>query len=134
MEKKLYAIFHGHDEKCVFGDAVYTEDMMGVVSATEEEIKAYVEKWNKPIIYDSTYTDFSCHNVYAQEVSIVDLNELNPYGKDDPYGLLAKEYEFKKAFKAEHGWGWEVLDNRKELYDLYSKGLEEIRKKHEEEL
>lgn len=132
MEKKLYAIYHGVDEDGGYGDAVYTENMIGIVKATEEEIKAYIEKWNKPIVYDHPYADLSCHNVYAEEISVANLDELNPYGEGDYYGLRAKEYEFKKAFDAQHGYRWYYSDKRDELYELYFKGLEEIRKKHEE--
>lgn len=134
MSKKFYAIFHGVDEDGGFGDAVYTESMMGVVEATQEEIDAFIQKWNKPVIYDTPYANLSCHNVRAEEIQFDDLNKLNPYGEDDYYGLRVKEYEFKKAFKAQHGDGWYHADNSDELYELYSKGLEEIRKKHEEEM
>ena len=134
MSKKFYAIFHGVDEDGGFGDAVYTESMMGVVEATQEEIDAFIQKWNKPVIYDTPYADLSCHNVRAEEIQFVDLDKLNPYGEDDYYGLQAKEYEFKKAFDAQHGGnGWRWSNQVEELYELYSKGLEEIRKKHEEE-
>jgi hypothetical protein len=133
MGKKFYAIFHGVDEDGGFGDAVYTESLMGVVEATQEEIDAFVKKWNKPVIYDTPYADLSCHNVRAEEITFCDLNKLNPYGEDDYYGLRAKEYEFKKAFDIQHGDRWDYSDKRDELYKLYFKGLEEIRKKHKEE-
>lgn len=135
MSKKLYAIFHGVDEDGGFGDAVYTENMMGVVQATQEEIDEFLLKWNEPIVYDHPYDDLYCHYVRAEEIpEFCDLDKLNPYGEDDYYGLLAKEYEFKKAFDAQHGGGrWRWCNQREELYELYSKGLEEIRKKHKEE-
>lgn len=132
MEKKLYAIYHGVDEDGGYGDAVYTANMMGIVRATEEEIEAYIAKWNKPIVYDHPYDDLSCHNVYAEEVVVANLDELNPYGEGDYYGLQAKEYEFRKAFNAQYGDRWNYSDKRDELYELYFKGMEEIRKKHEE--
>lgn len=133
MSKKFYAIFHGVDEDGGFGDAVYTESMMGIVEATQEEIDAFIQKWDQPIVYDHPYDDLCCHYVRAEEIQFCDLDKLNPYGKDDYYGLHAKEYEFRKAFDAQHGNRWNYSDKRDELYELYFKGLEEIQKKHEEE-
>lgn len=133
MSKKFYAIFHGVDEDGGFGDAVYTENMMGVVEATREEIDAFVEKWNKPTVYDEPYAQLTCHNVRAEEIKICDPSTLNPYGKDDCYGLFAKLHEFKEAFEAQHGDRWNYSNKRDELYELYFKGQEEIRRKHEEE-
>jgi len=133
MSKKFYAIFHGYDTDGGFGDAIPQETMMGIVEATEEEIEAFIKKWDKPVVYDHPYDDLCCHNVRAEEIKICDLNTLNPYGKRDYYGLWAKMYEFGEAFKAQHGDNWNQSDKHDELYELYSNGLEEIRRKHAEE-
>lgn len=129
MSKKFYAIFHGVDEDGGFGDAVYTENMMGVVEATQEEIDAFIQKWNKPVIYDTPYVDLSCHNVRAEEIQFVDLNKLNPYGEDDYYGRLAKEHQFQKDFEDKYGRYWEFRDNE-EINKLYFDGLESIRNEY----
>ena len=131
MSKKFYVIFHGVDKDGDHCDPVRTESMMGIVEATKEEIDAFIQKWNKPVVY---YADLSCHHVRAEEIMLCDLNKLNPYGEGDYYGLLAKGHEFWKAFDAQHGDRWRYSDQSKELYELYFKGLEEIRKKHEEEV
>lgn len=133
MEKKLYAIFHGVDEDGGYGDAVFTESMIGVVQATAEEIAAFVEKWNKPTVYGTPYADLYCHNVRAEEIEICDLRTLNPYGEGDYYGLQAKIHKFTETFDVEHGSDWRYTDQRFKLYELRSKAIEEIRKKHEEE-
>lgn len=78
----LYSIFHAYDLDGGFGDAVPTEDLVGVVEATEEEITKFLEVWDKPRIYDRPYSDLREHNVYAKKVLIQDLNEIRPY---DPF-------------------------------------------------
>lgn len=129
MSKKFYAIFHGVEEDGGFGDGVFTENMVGVVEATQEEINAFIEKWDKPIVYDEPYASLTCHHVRAEEIEICDLSTLNPYGKDDYYGQRAEEHEFTKAFDAEHDEDWRFSEKCDELNRLYFEGLEEIRRK-----
>lgn len=46
--KKPYAIYHQHDVDNGYGDAIFQEDHVETVYVTEEEIQAFVEKWDHP--------------------------------------------------------------------------------------
>ena len=126
MSKKFYAIFHGYDTDGGFGDAIPQETMMGIVEATEEEIEAFIKKWDKPIVYDHPYADLCCHHVYAQEIQLSTLDEIKPYGEDDYFGTRAKRYEYDEKFEAEHGHSWYLYDKDEALHELYQKGLDAI--------
>lgn len=82
MEKKLWNIFHSYGTDGGFGDYVLQENLAGTVEATDEEIKEYLEKWNKPEIYDTPYDELDCHNVTAEEIIVKKLHELEPYSTD----------------------------------------------------
>lgn len=83
MEKNLYAIYHGVDVDGGFGDAVCTEDMVGLAWATEDEVKAYIEKWNKPEVYDIPYSELFCHMVRVERVTVLDdISLVKPYSTD----------------------------------------------------
>ena len=81
-EKKLWNIFHEYDVDSGMGGAMPIYDLVGTVEATEDEINRFIQKWNKPEVYDHPYDDLRCHTVYAKEVKFVDLNELEPYSTD----------------------------------------------------
>ena len=82
MEKKLYAIYHNYDEADEYGDSVYVSLMVGVLSATEQEIKEFLDKWDKPEVYDTPYDSLVCHSVRAEEIKILDISSLQPYSTD----------------------------------------------------
>lgn len=87
MEKKLFAVFHEYDVDGGFGDAVGTSDFVGCIYATDEEAKAYLEKWDKPKVYAHPYSDLYCFGVKLEEVKIYDgdIMDFAPYGPDVPY-------------------------------------------------
>ena len=82
MAKKLWNIFHGYDVDGGFGDPVYQEDLVATVEATDDEIKEFVEKWNKSEVYDRPYGYLECHAVFAREVEVKMLQGLEPYSTD----------------------------------------------------
>ena len=75
----LYNIFHIYDTDGGFGDAVEKKDFIACVEATEEEIDEFLEKWDKPRIYDHPYADLREHEVIAKRVDIMDLSDVQPY-------------------------------------------------------
>ena len=81
-EKRMYAIYHIYDADGGFGDAVMEEDHVATVMATEEEIKVFLKKWDKPEVYEHPYDDLACHHVRAEVVELEDLNTLEPYSTD----------------------------------------------------
>ena len=125
-QKSLWAIFHGYDEDGGFGDAIPEETMVGVVEATEEEINAFVKKWDKPVIYDRPYSDLYCHNVWASRIEIAPLDQLKPYGEDDYYGQRAKRFKYDSEFERQHGERWWIHDEDRSLRKIYYEGLEKI--------
>lgn len=51
--------------------------------ATEDEVKAYVEKWNKPEIYDIPYDELTCHTVRVECINVADdISLIEPYSTD----------------------------------------------------
>lgn len=93
MCKKLYIIRHGYDVDGGFGDAIWREDVVGIVSATRQEIDEFIKKFDKPAIYDIPYSELFCHTLYADEVSLSTMEELysKPYGKFDEYYDINEE-------------------------------------------
>lgn len=82
MEKKMFNVFHGHDVYAgdEFGGCIYTEDYVGTVVATDEEIEEFLKKWHRPKQYGSTYGYAMRHHyIIAQQVAIEDINSLKPY-------------------------------------------------------
>lgn len=75
----LYNIFHVYDVDGGFGDAVTREKHIGLVEATEEEVKEFLAVWDKPRIYDHPYSDLYEHHVIARPVKIDELSDLQPY-------------------------------------------------------
>lgn len=53
---KFYGIFHEFYVDGGYGDAVYVEEMLGIVS-DEETAKKYVEKYSNPHIYNIPYDE-----------------------------------------------------------------------------
>ena len=90
--KALWAIYGGEDVDGGYGDAIPTSWHIATVLATEDEIEAFVKKWNKPEVYDIPYDSLECHRVYAERIEIVDLESVIPYSTDpDNYYMNAIE-------------------------------------------
>ena len=81
-EKKLWNIFHCYGTDGGFGDYIPQEDHVGTVEATEEEIKEFLEKWDKPEVYEKPYAELDCHAVRAVPVEVVELKGFEPYSTD----------------------------------------------------
>lgn len=79
MEKKLWNIYEESDVDGGFGDAVWAQNLVGTVMATDEEIKEFLEYWDKPRVYDHPYADLMEHHIVAEEVHTVDIHGFEPY-------------------------------------------------------
>lgn len=82
MSKKLWNVFHCYDVDGGFGDAIPAEDLVGTVEATDEEMEAFLQKWNQPEVYEHPYADLECHFVQAVEVTVQTLDGFEPYSTD----------------------------------------------------
>ena len=76
-DKKLYIIVHYYDVDGGFGDAIPREEVIATVWATEEETKSFLEKYDKPYVYDTPYADLECHGVNICELDPIDISELD---------------------------------------------------------
>ena len=90
-EKKYYNIYSMSD---IFsgGNPLQQKKYLGLVCATESEIKEFIGYWNKPRVYYHMYDKLYEHMVIAVPVSITELSKLEPYDPetrdwpDLPYG------------------------------------------------
>ena len=94
----LWNIYHHYDVDGAYGDAVGQVDHIATIEATEEEVKAFVEKWHKPIIYDIPYSELICGWIEAEPVEIKTISELekdpkNIYGWHNRFMEHAEDYE-----------------------------------------
>lgn len=125
--KKLYAIYHGYTQDGGYGDGIWAEDHVGTVYATEDEINAYIEKYNKPEVYEKPYDELTCHHVRAEEIVIADsLNDVKPYGEDDWGGDCIKKYKLNQEFDKKYGHHWQFGERREEIYPLYLEAMEKL--------
>lgn len=79
---KLFGVYHEWDTDGGFGDAVGQKDLIGVTNS-EEEAKAYVEKWSNDHIYDKPYDYLHCGLLIYEELpmlgSIDEEPDIYPY-------------------------------------------------------
>jgi hypothetical protein len=75
----FYQVFHVYDVDGGFGDAVKKEKCVGVTEATQEEIKKFLETWDKPRIYEHPYSDLYEHHVVVRPVEVKPLADIEPY-------------------------------------------------------
>lgn len=90
--KPLWQIFEDYDVDGGFGDAVLTERSCGIVEASEDEIKDFLEYWDKPRVYDHPYDDLCEHKIRAVKIEAIhDVKTFEPYNAetrdwpDDPH-------------------------------------------------
>lgn len=133
MNKEHWAIFHGYTVDGGYGDAIWEEDMVGTVEATEDEINAFIEKYNVPIVYDHPYDDLTAHHIRAEKFEIKDISEIKPYGRVDYYGQQAREYQLRKKYEEEYGHNWMWSNDREKIFEKYNNELNEIRNEAIEE-
>ena len=77
----MYIIKHVYDVDGGFGDAIGKEDVVGIVECTKEQIDKFIEKYDKPVVYDEPYMGLVCHILIAEEVTVTTLDEI----EKDPY-------------------------------------------------
>lgn len=131
--KEFWAIYHGYSVDGGYGDAVWEEEMVGVVSATENEIQEFIEKYNNPIVYDHPYDDLVAHCIRAEKIKIADISEIKPYGENDYYGQQAREYQLRVKYDEEYGPNWMWSEKRSEISQKFYAELDAIRTDKKEE-
>lgn len=73
----IYIVYHGYEVDGGFGDPVPERDVV-CAFATEEEAKAYVEKWDNTIIYDKPYAYLTTHSLDYEKL------DMNTHDIDTP--------------------------------------------------
>jgi hypothetical protein len=90
--RKFYNIYHISDYYSN-GNIAQSKKYIGLVEATDEEIKEFLKIWNKPRIYYYIGDRLIEHLVVATPVELVDINKVEPYDPktrdwpDIPYGM-----------------------------------------------
>lgn len=75
--KKVYAIMHQFDEDGGFGDAVYKEELI-VVFEDKKMAETFIEKFQKPHVYDIPYDKLRCGELEIREIAISEnLSEID---------------------------------------------------------
>lgn len=86
-EKKIWNIYHEYDDFLSSDgwQAFNQRDLMATVYATYEEIKAFLEKWDKPVVCGHTNCNGDAyeHSVVAEEACIQDISEFKPYWAEE---------------------------------------------------
>lgn len=80
MEKKLYSVYHECDFEDERGYPDRYRKFVGVIRATDEELKKFLAEWDRNDIYDSCGGDeYRCHIVTVEAITIADADEFQPY-------------------------------------------------------
>ena len=113
-DKQKWIIRHEYDVDGGYGDAVPVNDIVAVVEATDEEINAFLEKWDKPRVYDRPYDGLEEHHVSAEPIEIVkDISTVVPYDPetkdwpDIPYERGGIDFKYHEDTKE---WTHRVFD------------------------
>lgn len=75
----LFQILHIYDVDGGFGDPIEKSKTVAIVDATEDQIKEFLNVWDKPRVYDRPYGALYEHHVTAVPMKIVDLRDVTPY-------------------------------------------------------
>lgn len=106
-EKKLYAFYHGFDVDSEDGPQEKRE-LVGVAYCTVEEVEKYKKKYDRPVVYDAYYHEITCHHVYVEELPVLALSDIKPYGENDNCGHMAVEYcisnEYDEKYPDDRWW------------------------------
>lgn len=82
--KNEYLVSHLYDTDGGFGDAICQEEPLFVVYATPEEMDEFVEKWDKPYVYDKPYANLMCHGIkVAKVIPIADISDIDENWLED---------------------------------------------------
>ena len=63
---KVYIIYHDYDVDGGYGDATDQHEILWICK-DEEEAKAYIERWNKPEVYDNPYDSLYKNALHYEE-------------------------------------------------------------------
>ena len=79
MKRTLWNIYHHYDNCGENGDAIPVCEHVATIAATEEEIAEFLQKWNRPRIYESPYADLYFGHVTAEIVVVKTTESIIPY-------------------------------------------------------
>ena len=69
--KKLWQIMHDFDVDGGFGDAISESEVVMTFMGTEDEVKALIDKYDKPYPYDKPYNWLWINSYRYEEVNCV---------------------------------------------------------------
>ena len=82
---KIYNVYHEYDVDGGFGDAIPRSDLVATF-VSENDAKAFVEKYSKPIVYDRPYNELWCNSLVISETEIITSAEFDINKRPEEYG------------------------------------------------
>ncbi len=103
----LWGVYHEYDVDGGVGDSISKRKFVGVVEASEEEMKHFLDFWNRPRIYRRPYDDLYEHSVLAEKVELGTIETLIPY---DPDTRLVPNVPESEALDKKGAFGGDYWD------------------------
>ena len=93
----IFQVVHVYDEDGGFGDAIRCEKVVAVFES-EEDAKAFVERFARPHVYDKPYAYLMCGELDIWEINVIqhkdfDLENWNENEFSWNSGYMKDEYE-----------------------------------------
>lgn len=82
---KVYNVYHEYDTDGGFGDAIEQADLVATF-ASEDDAKAFVEKYSQPYVYDRPYNELWCNKLFISETEIITHAEFDINKNPEDYG------------------------------------------------
>ena len=83
---KIYNVYHLYDVDGGFGDAIPKSEMVAIFES-KADAEAFVEKYNKPYVYDKPYDTLWCNEYVVTETEIISHKEFNINKTPEDYGV-----------------------------------------------
>ena len=73
---KVYAVYHLYDVDGGYGDAVPSENCVGIFER-ESDAQAFVDKCHNPRVRDKPYAELECGYLDIREMNVITHDEFN---------------------------------------------------------
>ena len=87
---KIYNVYHLYDIDGGYGDAQSTEEFIATF-VSETDAKSFVEKYNKPYVYEKPYQELYCNCYVVRETEIITHEEFDINKTPEDYGAWLPE-------------------------------------------
>lgn len=76
FSSRVYQVEHRYAVYGGFGDAVYTKAIVATFM-DEDDAKAFVEKFEKPHVYDVPYAELTCGELYVVPIEVISHKDFD---------------------------------------------------------